>query len=105
MPIQLHSGCGESRAKMIGLPSRLTVEPREQVARARALASAKQQEALAGNTGIRVDTVGRRYRIKGARVCFFATQEESPGTGGGLLKLDFALNPSKHPVSFHLNCY
>ena len=58
-------------AEMMGLPSRLTAEPKEQGARARALTSAKQQDALAGYTGIRVDTVGRRFRIEGAKVWTF----------------------------------
>ncbi|MFM7464211.1 MAG: MEKHLA domain-containing protein [Cyanobium sp.] len=55
-------------AEMIGLPSRLTAEPEEQPARAKALAVAQQQDALAGYTGIRVDIEGRRFRIEGAKV-------------------------------------
>ncbi|MGA1304247.1 MAG: MEKHLA domain-containing protein [Cyanobium sp.] len=67
-------------AEMIGLPSRLTAEPKEQGARAKALASAKQQDALAGYTGIRVDTEGRRFRIEGARVWSF---RDAGGKGRG----------------------
>ncbi|MEB3302976.1 MAG: MEKHLA domain-containing protein [Cyanobacteriota bacterium] len=54
--------------EMIGLPSRLTAEPQERLARAEALAMAQQQEALAGYAGIRVDREGRRFRIEGAKV-------------------------------------
>lgn len=55
-------------AEMIGLPSRLTAELVEQPARAKALAVAQLQDALAGYTGIRVDIEGRRFRIEGAKV-------------------------------------
>jgi PAS domain-containing protein len=55
-------------AEMIGMPSRLTAEPQEQRERAQALAIARQQNALSGYTGIRVDTEGRRFRIEGAKV-------------------------------------
>jgi PAS domain-containing protein len=64
-------------AEMIGMPSRLTAEPEEQPARAKALAFAQQQNALAGHTGIRVDMEGRRFRIEGAKVWTF------PKAGGG----------------------
>lgn len=58
-------------AEMIGMPSRLTAEPQEQPARAKALAVAQQQDALAGYTGIRVDIEGLRFRIEGAKVWTF----------------------------------
>ena len=58
-------------AEMIGLPSRMTAEPEEQPGRAKALAFAQRQDALAGYTGIRVDIEGRRFRIEGAKVWTF----------------------------------
>lgn len=54
--------------EMVGLPSRLTAEPQERQARARALATAQAQEAITGYGGIRVDSTGRRFRIEGARL-------------------------------------
>ncbi|MEB3333521.1 MAG: MEKHLA domain-containing protein [Cyanobacteriota bacterium] len=54
--------------EMVGLPSRLTAEPREREARAQALASARLREAMEGYGGIRVDSQGRRFRIEEARL-------------------------------------
>jgi len=55
-------------AAMVGLPSRLTAEPGERAGRARMLADARQQHALSGYNGIRVDSHGRRFQIRGARL-------------------------------------
>ena len=55
-------------AAMVGLPSRLTAEPVERAGRARMLADARQQHALSGYTGIRIDSHGRRFQIRGARL-------------------------------------
>jgi hypothetical protein len=54
--------------RMIGLPSRLTAEPKERNARAKALALAQRQEALRGYAGIRVDSTGVRFQIDSARL-------------------------------------
>ena len=54
--------------EMIGLPSRLTAEPKHRADRALALARARHQEALRGYGGIRVDRCGRRFRIESARL-------------------------------------
>jgi hypothetical protein len=54
--------------EMIGLPSRLTAEPAERRTRAQALAVARQQNALTGYRGIRVDSSGGRFWIEGARL-------------------------------------
>lgn len=67
-------------AEMIGMPSRLTAEPEEQPTRAKALTFAPQQNALAGYTGIRVDTKGRRFRIERAKVWIF---RDAGGRGRG----------------------
>jgi hypothetical protein len=59
---------GRPWREMIGLPSRLTAEPGERESRAQALAAARQQEALSGYAGIRVDRGGRRFRIERAHL-------------------------------------
>jgi hypothetical protein len=48
---------------MVGMPSRLTAEPREREARAEALALAQRRDSLRGYRGIRVDSGGDRFRI------------------------------------------
>jgi len=53
---------------MVGLPSRLTAEPTERQSRAGALAEALQQGGMAGYSGIRIDSGGRRFRIAAARL-------------------------------------
>ena len=55
-------------AAMVGLPSRLTAEPAERAGRARMLSEAQRQHALSGYTGIRIDSHGRRFQIRGARL-------------------------------------
>ncbi len=57
-----------SWAAMLGLPSRLTAEPGERAGRARMLADARRQHALGGYTGVRIDSHGRRFQIRGARL-------------------------------------
>ena len=52
----------------VGMPSRLTAEPAERQARSEALLQALQQDAIRGYAGIRVDSAGRRFQIKGARL-------------------------------------
>jgi hypothetical protein len=53
---------------MVGMPSRLTAEPAERATRAEALAQARRSDALVGYSGIRVDSLARRFRIEGARL-------------------------------------
>ena len=55
-------------AEMIGMPSRLTAEPRERADRARMLASARQQHANEGYSGVRISQSGRRFQIHNARL-------------------------------------
>lgn len=55
-------------AEMVGMPSRLTAEPRERPERAGALAQALRQGAIDGYGGVRIDSRGRRFRIQGARL-------------------------------------
>lgn len=55
-------------AELVGMPSRLTAEPAERAGRAQALASVQRQHAIADYTGVRIDSQGRRFQIRGARV-------------------------------------
>jgi hypothetical protein len=55
-------------AAMVGMPSRLTAEPCERAARSIALAEALDQGRFSGYSGIRVDSSGRRFRIRNARL-------------------------------------
>ena len=52
----------------IGLPSRLTAEPQERTGRARMLHTALEQHAIRGYCGIRIDSRGRRFQIRNARL-------------------------------------
>ncbi|MCU0529010.1 MAG: MEKHLA domain-containing protein [Cyanobium sp. Prado107] len=54
--------------EMVGLPSRLTAPAAERAERRRALLQARAGEAIAGYSGIRIDSQGRRFRIRAARV-------------------------------------
>ncbi len=55
-------------AAMVGLPSRLTAGPQERPGRARMLAEARHRQAISGYSGIRVDSSGRRFQLRGARL-------------------------------------
>ena len=54
--------------EQIGLPSRLTAEPQERADRARMLHTALEQHAIRGYCGIRIDSCGRRFQIRNARL-------------------------------------
>ena len=55
-------------SEQIGLPSRLTAEPQERPGRARMLVNALQQHAIRGYSGIRIDSSGRRFQLRNARL-------------------------------------
>ena len=55
-------------AELVGMPSRLTAEPTERTGRTRALANVREQHAISNYSGIRIDKLGRRFQISGARV-------------------------------------
>ena len=55
-------------AELVGMPSRLTAEPAERASRRQALLAAQAKEAIAGYSGIRIDSRGRRFQIEGARL-------------------------------------
>ena len=57
-----------SWAEMIGMPSRLTAEPQERASRAQMLATALQQHACEGYSGVRISKSGRRFQIHNARL-------------------------------------
>jgi hypothetical protein len=55
-------------AQMVGLPSQLTAEPHERPNRRQALRSARAATAITGYSGVRIDSQGRRFQIRGARL-------------------------------------
>jgi hypothetical protein len=55
-------------AAMVGLASRLTAEAQERPGRAQMLAEARSRQAISGYSGIRIDSAGRRFQIRGARL-------------------------------------
>lgn len=55
-------------AEQIGLPSRLTAEAQERPGRARMLHTALEQHAIRGYCGIRIDSQGRRFHLRNARL-------------------------------------
>jgi hypothetical protein len=57
-----------SWGEMVGMPSRLTAEPQERQARSQALVQAQRSGGIRGYGGVRIDSQGRRFRIRGARI-------------------------------------
>jgi hypothetical protein len=55
-------------AELVGMPSRLTAEPTERAGRAQALARVQEHHAICDYAGVRIDSQGRRFQIRGARV-------------------------------------
>jgi hypothetical protein len=55
-------------AEMVGMPSRLTAEPHERPARSQALTQALGSGGIRGYGGVRIDSQGRRFQIRGARI-------------------------------------
>jgi hypothetical protein len=53
---------------MVGMASRLTAEPGERPGRAQMLAEARSRQAISGYSGVRIDSAGRRFQIRGARL-------------------------------------
>jgi hypothetical protein len=55
-------------AEMVGMPSQLTAEPQERALRRQALRSARAATAIAGYSGVRIDSQGRRFQIRAAQL-------------------------------------
>ena len=55
-------------AAMVGLASRLTAEAQERPGRAQMLAEARSRQAISGYGGVRIDSSGRRFQLRGARL-------------------------------------
>ena len=64
--------------ELVGMPSRLTAEPAERASRRQALLAAQAQEAIAGYSGIRIDSRGRRFQIEGARLLTLRDEAGQP---------------------------
>jgi hypothetical protein len=69
-------------SELVGMPSRLTAEPGERQARARALSQALHHSAINHYSGIRIDSRGNRFQISGARIWTLRRQNE-PASGCG----------------------
>ena len=65
-------------AELVGMPSRLTAEPAELASRRQALLAAQAKEAIAGYSGIRIDSRGRRFQIEGARLLTLRDEAGQP---------------------------
>lgn len=55
-------------SELVGMPSRLTAEPKERASRSQALQQALQHDAIEGYSGIRISRSGRRFQIHNARL-------------------------------------
>ncbi len=64
--------------EMVGLPSRLSAAPEHRPERQGALARA-QEGAIRDYAGLRVDSLGRRFRIEGARLWNLPGASGEPG--------------------------
>ncbi len=65
-------------AELVGMPSRLTAEPAERASRRQALLAAQAKEAIAGYSGIRIDSRGRRFAIEAARLWTLRDEASQP---------------------------
>ena len=65
-------------AAMVGLPSSQTAEPAERAGRQQALAAAQQHQAITNYSGIRIDSQGRRFAIRGARIWTLLDDRSQP---------------------------
>jgi hypothetical protein len=70
---------------MVGMPSRLTAAPEERGSRARALSRAHRCASIRDYSGVRIDSRGRRFQIRGARIWTFGQENGEAGRGPGCL--------------------
>ncbi len=61
--------------EMVGIPSRLTAPPDEQIERKSALSQALKQESLINYQAIRIDSNGHRFAISNGRIWSIFNQE------------------------------
>ena len=63
---------------LVGLPSRLTAEADRRAARQAALDQARALGGIEGYAGVRIDSQGRRFQIRGARLWSLLDENGSP---------------------------
>ena len=61
--------------QMVGLPSRLSASASQRLSRRAQLELARRQDKLENYSGVRVNSQGRRFQIRGARIWSLIDQE------------------------------
>jgi len=61
--------------QMVGLPSRLSASANQRLSRREQLELARRQDKLENYCGVRVNSQGRRFQIRGARIWSLIDQE------------------------------
>ena len=61
--------------QMVGMPSRLSASANQRLSRREQLELAKRQDKLENYSGVRVNSQGRRFQIRGARIWSLIDQE------------------------------
>jgi hypothetical protein len=61
--------------QMVGMPSRLSTSANQRLSRREQLELAKRQDKLENYSGVRVNSQGRRFQIRGARIWSLIDQE------------------------------
>ena len=61
--------------QMVGMPSRLSASANQRLSRREQLELARRQDKLENYSGVRVNSKGRRFQIRGARIWSLIDQE------------------------------
>ena len=61
--------------QMVGMPSRLSASANQRLSRREQLELARRQDKLENYSGVRVNSQGRRFQIRGARIWSLIDQE------------------------------
>ena len=61
--------------QMVGMPSRLSASANQRLSRSEQLELARRQDKLENYSGVRVNSQGRRFQIRGARIWSLIDQE------------------------------
>ena len=61
--------------QMVGMPSRLSASANQRLSRREQLEFARRQDKLENYSGVRVNSQGRRFQIRGARIWSLIDQE------------------------------